>query len=58
MPSAVPFHSHDATMQSYFARGWCGVSQCEINTHIGKTPPTAAMAQRLAKLRRVRQCHF
>ncbi|SHO58777.1 hypothetical protein [Vibrio quintilis] len=38
VPQSPPFHSHDATMQSMFNRGWMSVSQCDINIYTGKAP--------------------
>lgn len=52
-----PLHSHDATLQSYFERGWRSVSQADIHIHLGVVrKPTST--QPLDKLREVKACHF
>ncbi|WNJ96555.1 hypothetical protein RND59_05520 [Vibrio ruber] len=54
-PSTPPFHSYDATMQSYFNHGWHSVTQCDIRLHLGiaKTPEGTDLIQ---KIRSLRQC--
>ncbi|AAN55700.1 hypothetical protein HRJ35_14930 [Shewanella oneidensis MR-1] len=51
-----PFFSHCGTMQSYFNRGWHGVTQCDIRIHLDKNiVPTGT--DKLSKLRSLRACH-
>lgn len=57
VPTQPPLHSHDATMQSHFNKGWYRVNQHEINVHTGKAPPIPK-GSGLAKLRSIKQCHF
>ncbi|ELB7341437.1 hypothetical protein RV032_002117 [Vibrio cholerae] len=56
-PVAVipPFFSHDATLQSYFNKGWKSVSLCEIRLHLGLTHIDEEQ-DLLSKIRRFREC--
>lgn len=56
-PRRPPLHSHDATMQSHFNKGWQSVTQHQIDIHTGKVPPMP-QGDGLAKLRSIKQCHF
>ncbi len=57
VPSSPPLHSHDATLQSYFNRGWKSITSADIHIHLGlvKAPSSASP---LEKLREIRSCHF
>ena len=54
---AVPFHSHDGTMQSQFAKGWRSVTPAEVyesrNKHRFKilTTGNSKVAEHCARLR-------
>ncbi len=52
----IPLHSHDATMQRYFERGWHSVSHSQIYQHSMSKPLTPASP--LEQIRRLKQCHF
>lgn len=56
-PTTPPLFSHDATLQSNFAKAWQRVSQCDIHRHLGlaKTPQGTDL---IAKIRSLKQCHF
>lgn len=57
VPPSPSLHSHDATLQSYFERGWRSVTQADIHIHLGVVrKPTST--QPLDKLREVKACHF
>ncbi|CCN69766.1 hypothetical protein [Vibrio nigripulchritudo] len=58
LPSRPPLHSHDATMQSYFEKGWRSVPQHTIDVHLCKIKAVPTDASPLAKLRSIRKCHF
>ena len=58
VPAVPPLHSHEATMQSMFNRGWNGVSQCDINIFLGKAKTVVAKGSPPSKLRSLRQCHL
>lgn len=45
--SQVPMHSRDATMQSYFKKGWCSVRIADVHQHIN---PLASFVQLRAQL--------
>ncbi|MCA2466008.1 MULTISPECIES: hypothetical protein [Vibrio] len=57
VPSRPPLHSHDATLQSYFNRGWKSITPADIHIHLGlvKAPTSSSP---LEKLREIRSCHF
>ncbi|EJG1781732.1 hypothetical protein BWH93_RS18705 [Vibrio parahaemolyticus] len=57
VPSRPPLHSHDATLQSYFNRGWKSITTADIHIHLGlvKSPSSTSP---LDKLREIRSCHF
>ncbi|MDA0148838.1 hypothetical protein [Vibrio sp. LaRot3] len=55
-PSKPPLHSHDATMQSYFERGWHSVTPAQVYQHLQgiQSMPLSPLDQ----IRRLKQCHF
>lgn len=61
VPAVAPFFSHCGTMQSFFNRGWHGVSQCDIRVHIDQATANKhnapSGADKLSKIRSIRQCH-
>ncbi len=34
VPFQAPFFSHDATLQSFFNKGWSSVTACEVRLHL------------------------
>ncbi|EKO3713593.1 hypothetical protein P0F05_001235 [Vibrio metschnikovii] len=57
VPFQAPFFSHDATLQSFFNKGWNSVTACEVRLHLGIDKPESG-ADLLSKIRRFKQCHF
>ena len=57
VPPSPPLFSHDATLQSYFNKGWSGVTACDISMHLRETTATEG-ADLISKIRNFRQCHF
>lgn len=63
VPTQPPLHSHDATLQSYFNRGWNSVTQSEIYRHTNQAPPMPKQTsglQHIAALKhqlRKQSCH-
>ncbi len=57
VPSCPPLFSHDTTLQNRFNYAWNGVSQNEINRHLGiaKTPEGTDL---ISKIRSLKECHF
>ncbi|EJI1278781.1 hypothetical protein Q8E21_001944 [Vibrio vulnificus] len=49
--------SHDATLQSYFNKGWQSVTPCDVRLHLG-IAKTDAGTDLISKIRRFKQCHF
>lgn len=47
--------SHDATLQSFFNKGWSSVTACEVRLHLGIDKPESG-ADLLSKIRRFRKC--
>lgn len=47
--SSPPLFSHDATIQSYFNRGWHSVDHVDVAIHIGtiKLNPSADLLQKI-----------
>lgn len=56
VPTTPPLHSHEATMQSYFERGWRSVSMNQIYTHLNRIKAVRSCS--LEHIRRLKQCHF
>lgn len=57
VPVEPPLFSHDATLQSYFNKGWNGVTACDIAMHLREATTTEG-ADLVSKIRSFRQCHF
>ncbi|MFN1515299.1 hypothetical protein [Vibrio owensii] len=57
VPSSPPLFSHDATLQSYFNKGWNGVSACDVSMHLRETK-TPKGADLVSQIRNFRECHF
>ncbi|EJV0369640.1 hypothetical protein N5280_002487 [Vibrio vulnificus] len=56
-PRKPPLFSHDATLQSYFNKGWHSVTPCDVRLHLG-IAKTDAGTDLISKIRRFKQCHF
>lgn len=56
-PSVPPFFSHDATLQSQFAKGWLSITACDIRLHLGIDKPEYG-ADLVTKIRRFKECHL
>ncbi len=57
VPNRPPFHSHDATMQSYFNRGWFSVTRADIYLHLSPICKEEGKSL-LEKIREFRSCRF
>lgn len=57
LPVTPPLHSHDATLQAYFNRGWQSVTTADIHIHLGLVKAPSSTSP-LDKLREIRACHF
>ncbi|EOG1474707.1 hypothetical protein ACK3GY_002104 [Vibrio parahaemolyticus] len=57
VPSSPPLFSHDATLQSYFNKGWNGVTACDISMHLRETKTTEG-ADLVSEIRNFKACHF
>lgn len=55
VPFQAPFFSHDATLQSFFNKGWSSVTACEVRLHLGIDKPESG-ADLFSKIRRFREC--
>ncbi|HBN6946144.1 TPA: hypothetical protein L3320_001794 [Vibrio cholerae] len=55
VPFQAPFFSHDATLQSFFNKGWSSVTACEVRLHLGIDKPESG-ADLLSQIRRFREC--
>lgn len=54
-PSKPLLFSHDATLQSYFNKGWHSVTPCDVRLHLG-IAKTEAGTDLISKIRRFREC--
>jgi hypothetical protein len=57
VPTSPPLHSHDATMQAKFNRGWRSVTTSEIQMHLGLVDIPKSQDP-LAKIKELRSCLF
>ncbi|EOW9250927.1 TPA: hypothetical protein AB5D21_003776 [Vibrio cholerae] len=54
-PSKPLLFSHDATLQSYFNKGWHSVTPCDVRLHLG-IAKTDVGTDLIGKIRRFREC--